>query len=335
MGVSFNAEATSTIRQVESKSASRPCTLVVLAAGLGSRYGGTGPPKQLQPVGPNGETLLDYTLYDARRAGFSRFVLVIREEMAAAVDESVGQRLGAHLSLHYAFQNLDTGVTAALPQRRHKPWGTAQAVLAAREKVGDDPFAVANADDYYGAGAIAALAQALRQSRWPRLYHAVGYPLQHTLSPHGPVTRGYFELGDNHRVTDLVLTPGLRVDQQGRLVADSRQGRERTGSRNRAIPKEALASMNLWGFEPSVFSFLERALHDLVERVRGAAEAQDAELGLATVVLGALRAGEVEVEVHPTRDRWLGLTYRQDFDWVRQALRRLVDRGVYPEALWS
>ena len=294
--------------------------LVVLAAGVGSRFGG---PKQLSPVGPSGETLLDYAIYDAMRAGFGRAVLVIREELRAPLRDHVARVIGAALPVDYVTQRLDD-----LPEGRRvlagraKPWGTGHAVLAAREAV-DGPFAVCNADDYYGPGAYRLLAQHLAgDAGAPPLHALVGYRLDATLSPHGGVARAVASLGSGGLVARVVEVRGVRrLDGGLRGVTATGDEREFTG----AEP----ASMNLWGFTRDVLPALAAQFATFL----AAPGAPDAEFLLSTALDGQLAAGRARLRVLPAPDRWLGMTFAAELETVRAALAALVGAGVYPADL--
>jgi len=276
--------------------------LVILAAGVGSRFGG---PKQLSPVGPSCETLLDYAIYDAMRAGFSRAVLVIRKELAGPLREHVADVTGGALPVQYVEQRV--------PEGRVKPWGTGHAVLAVRDAV-DVPFAVCNADDYYGPGAYRLLAAHLsaKASPPPPPVHAfVGYRLDETLSDHGGVARAVATTDPDGLVTRLVEVKDVRREQ-----------REFTGAE--------FVSMNLWGFTPDVLPPLEeqfRAFLDAPQR------GPDAEFLLSTALGDQVTSGRARLRVLPAPDRWLGMTFAADVEAVRAALAELVRAGTYPADL--
>jgi hypothetical protein len=285
--------------------------LVVLAAGVGSRFGG---PKQLSPVGPSGETLLDYAIYDAMRAGFGRAVLVIREELRAPLRDHVARVIGTALPVDYVEQHVPSG--------RAKPWGTGHAVLAARDAV-DGPFAVCNADDYYGPGAYRLLAEHLAgDAGAPPLHALVGYRLDATLSAHGGVARAVASLGPDGLVTRVVEVRGVRrLDGGLRGVTAAGEEGEFTG----AEP----ASMNLWGFTRDVLPALEAQFATFLAAPRAA----DAEFLLSTALDGQLAAGRARLRVLPAPDRWLGMTFAAELEPVRAALAALVGAGVYPADL--
>ena len=299
-------------------------TLLLMAAGMGSRYGGL---KQVEPMGPGGESLVDYAVYDAKRAGFGRVVFVIRRGIERDFGDTVLARMAGGVDgLGYVFQDLDDlppAVGAVDTSHRVKPWGTAHAVWSARDAV-REPFAVLNADDYYGPGAYRLLADHL--GRGTGEYAVVGYNLADTLSEHGSVARGILEQDGEHRLVRVVERTKISRDDAGE-VADRQPGEPA-----RPLPADADVSMNIMGFTPAIFGQLERALVDFV-RAEGA-EAKS-ELYLPDVVGELVARGEATVRVLPTDDEWFGVTYGADAERVRARLRELVAEGVYPARLWG
>lgn len=298
-------------------------TLVILAAGMGSRYGGL---KQVEPVGPSGETIMDYSVFDAVRAGFNRVVFVIRRDFEKAFRETIGAKYAGAVEVDYAFQALDdlpAGFT--VPAGRTKPWGTAHAIRSARQVVGA-PFAAINADDFYGQDAFARLGAFLSASRpapKPR-FAMVGYRLDQTLSEHGGVARGIC------RVTPEGMLAGVTEVTRLTRVADGVENQEDPARPVRLNGTERV-SMNLWGFTPALFAALEERFP-----VWLAAHAADpkAEWYIPFVVDGMIREGAAEVEVLPTESAWFGVTYREDRPAVMAAVQARVRDGVYPDKLW-
>lgn len=289
-------------------------TLVVMAAGAGSRFGG---PKQLVPIGPGGETLLEYTLFDALRSGVDRAVLVVRREAMEAFRASVGARIAGRVDLELAVQELaDVPDGTPVLATRSKPWGTGHAVLAARHGV-DGPFLLANGDDFYGAGAIAAVARFLRERAdgWA----LATWPLAATLSPHGPVSRGVCTVGEDDLLlairehTGVAMHEGL-VDHDGGALS----GREPV-------------SMNLWGFRPDVLAILAEGF---ARFLAGRGQDPDAEYQLPTEVDAARRAGQATVWTVPAGETWFGLTHSSDLEAARARIAALIAAGVYPASLW-
>ncbi len=297
--------------------------LVILAAGVGSRFGG---PKQLSPVGPSGETLLDYAIYDAMRAGFTRAVLIIREELRAPLREHVARVIGRALPVDYVEQRLDDLPDGRrVPAGRVKPWGTGHAVLAARETV-DGPFAVCNADDYYGPGAYRLLTEHLTaKAGTPPLHAFVGYRLDATLSAHGGVARAVASTGPDGLVARLVEVKDVRpVDGRLRGVTAAGEQSEFTGAES--------VSMNLWGFAPDVLPALEEEFTTFLDASRREG-GPDPEFLLSTALGDQVTAGRARLRVLPAPDRWLGMTFAADVEAVRAALAALVRAGTYPADL--
>jgi UTP-glucose-1-phosphate uridylyltransferase len=297
-------------------------TLVVLAAGLSTRYGG---PKQLEPVGPSGETLLDYGIYDALRAGFSRVVVVTRRELEPALREHVENVFGHAIDVVYARQELGALPEGfSVPPGRRKPWGTGHAVLTAEPDIAG-PFVVMNADDFYGAAAYAKLAEHLRRAAGSADpdFAAAGYTLRDTLSRFGGVSRAVCELDDAGRLRRVIEVKDI-VEREGSL-----SGFTLAGERMELTGGETI-SMNLWAATPVAFPLLrERFVEFLARHGRD----PDAEFLLSTAVNELIEAGRVRVTVIPTPGPWLGVTYREDRDRVRVAIGRLIARGAYPGRL--
>lgn len=292
-------------------------TLVVLAAGMGSRYGGL---KQMDPVGPNGEFLLDYAVYDARRAGFTRVVFVIRRDIEAPFRAAMGARIERQIDTAYVFQSLDSlpaGHTA--PPSRTKPWGTGHAVLCCARTV-TEPFAVINADDYYGRLAYAALSTFMTDTAAEPHRHAmVAFGLSQTVSEHGTVSRGICEVVSG-QLRRIVETTGI----------ERRAGRIESATRK--LNGDEPVSMNCWGFKPSFFAALESAFEKFLRASGGDPKA---ELYLPSVVDEGIHSGRITVDVLPTPDAWFGVTNPNDRATVVSRIAGLVDTGVYPAPLWS
>jgi NDP-sugar pyrophosphorylase family protein len=300
-------------------------TLIVLAAGMGSRYGGL---KQIEPVGPSGELIIDYSIYDALQAGFGTVVFVINEDIEEVFRRTIGQRIERRCETLYVFQKLDVPSGFSLPPGRVKPWGTAHATLSCRSVV-HTPFAVINADDFYGRSAYQALSAHLAgtQDRAGQGDHCmVGYPLENTLTEHGHVARGICTVDPQGYLVEIhERTRISRFDGAIRYTEDGQHWVD--------VPRDTTASMNIWGFTPDLFDelearfplFLEANRHNLLK----------AEFFLPEVVGDLIREKRATVKVLPANDRWFGVTYQEDRSRVKQAIQNLIRGGVYPERLWQ
>lgn len=299
-------------------------TLVILAAGMGSRYGGL---KQVDPVGPSGETIMDYSIFDAVRAGFDRVVFVIRHDFEAVFRQTIGEKYKNHVEVDYAFQAIDDlPIGYSVPSDRVKPWGTAHAIYAAREVV-KAPFAAINADDFYGQDAFQTLAAFLsRESATSGAQFAmVGYLLEQTLSDHGSVARGVCKLGKDGLLQAVV--------EMTKLV------RSTDGVENQENPDEPVkltgqerVSMNMWGFTPLLLDMLGERFPQWLEKNAGN---NKAEWYIPFVVDALVKEHQAEVSVLPTESSWFGVTYREDKPVVVAAIQKLVDAGVYPAQLFG
>jgi hypothetical protein len=301
-------------------------TLIVMAAGIGSRYGGL---KQIDPVGPSGEVVLDYSVYDALRAGFDRIVFIIRKDIETEFRDRIGRRIERAADTAYVLQSLDQlppGFT--VPAGRKKPWGTAQAILACRDAVAS-PFVAINADDYYGRTAFEAMAGYLgRGGAAGRRgdFAMVGYRLENTLSEHGTVARGVCQgTADG----DLV---GIRELLKIKRFPD---GIKHTENDADWLPLDPASwtSMNFWGFTPDLFGELERRFPAFLRA--NEARLDKAEFLIPEVVGELIRERRVRVRILPTQERWFGVTYPEDRPLFQTAVRRLVAEGVYPPDLWA
>ena len=295
-------------------------TLVVLAAGMGSRYGGL---KQVDPVGPSGEAILDYSVFDAVRGGFGKVVFVIRHDFEAEFKEKVGRKYEGLVPVEYCYQDInDLPAPYTVPAGRTKPWGTAHATRAAR-KVVHEPFAVINADDFYGRDAFAKLGAFLSDAK-PMHFAMVGYRLALTLSENGSVARG---------ICDVAADGSLKsVTEMTKIVrtADGAENREDPERPVKLTAKE-LVSMNLWGFTPELFDALESRFPEWLA-VNGAKE--KSEWYIPFVVDELIHEGKADCRILPTESSWFGVTYREDKPFVMAEIKKLVDSGEYPPKLF-
>lgn len=299
-------------------------TLLILAAGMGSRYGGL---KQMDPMGPNGETVLDYSVFDAIRAGFKRVVFIIRRDFAETFQATVGARFTGKIEVDYAYQSLDdlpTGFT--VPAGRTKPWGTTHAIRAARDLI-EGPFAVINADDFYGRDAYERAAAFLLQnspSSEMEHYAMVGYDLLKTLSDHGDVNRGICRTDSHGHLTSVEEVVKIQREQDGLIYGDYLNG-ERA-----QVPQDAIVSMNFWAFEAS---FIDRIEEHFLHFMKEHGLKEKSECYIPTVVDELIRSGRATCSVLPTSSSWFGVTYPEDKPHVVSNIKNLIAAGEYPTTL--
>jgi len=299
-------------------------TLVVLAAGIGNRYGGL---KQMDPVGPHGATIIDYSIYDAVQASFEKLVFIIRPVFEAAFRKQLVRKFERKADCYCVYQEMEVGLEEfQIPETRSKPWGTGHAVLATREAV-DEPFAVINADDYYGRSSFTAISRYLsnQSDSSSEDYVMVGYTLRNTLSEHGSVARGVCQADESMYLTKIVeLTKIFKEGSGGYYIDES-------GARN-PLTGDEIVSMNLWGFTPSIYGHLEKGFRNFLE-ARG--QDPNAEFFISSHVDDVLREGHSRVKILPTNENWFGLTYKEDKYPASEQISALIKSGVYPERLWD
>ncbi len=299
-------------------------TLVIMAAGIGSRFGqGI---KQLAPVGPGGEIIMDYSIYDAMEAGFNKVVFVIRKNLEKDFKEIIGNRIEKVVEVGYAYQELENIPEQFLDklEGRTRPWGTGQAILCCKDVV-HEPFLVINADDYYGKEAYkAAYDELVKPHRWTEI-SMVGFRLKNTLSQNGTVTRGVCQVDDSHMLRDIEETYEIG-GRDGYAVA------VKNGEEIR-LDLDSPVSMNMWGLQPEFFEVLERGFTDFLSKVKK--EEVKAEYLLPAIIGELLKEGKVQVKVLSSHDQWFGVTYQEDKAAVIEAVQDLIRRGVYPERLFG
>jgi choline kinase len=299
-------------------------TLLILAAGIGSRFGGL---KQAEGVGPSGEAILDYSIYDAIRAGFKKVVFIIRQDILEDMQRIFFDKWKDKIEVDYVFQevsNLPGGYKP--PVTRTKPWGTGHAIWVAKDKV-REPFCVINADDFYGrrsyelAGEFLGNMDNLLHGR----YALIGYILKNTLSEHGYVSRAECVTDDQSRLVSI--TERLKIKREGEAVIYQDENGQPC-----SLSEDTIVSMNIWGFMPSLFTHLENDMLLFLEQNHGS---DKAEFLLPNVIDKLIKTGEVEIPVLPTSAQWFGMTYKEDLEIVRGKLRELVQNGEYPTPVWG
>lgn len=299
--------------------------LVVMAAGMGSRYGGL---KQMDPVGANGEVILDYSVFDARRAGFETVVFIIKHEIEDDFKAKIGSRIEPYMNVRYAYQDLnDLPEGYSVPEGRVKPWGTSQAILAARDII-DAPFAVINSDDYYGVECFRKLYDYLSQPHKAGEYCMVGYLLRNTVTDNGSVARGVCEADENGKL--ITINERTRIEKHPGGIHFT----EDDGASWTELGEDTLVSMNMWGFQPDLIgemvkrfpAFLDNALK--TNPMKG-------EYLLPNVVRDLLAEGSATVDVLSTPDKWYGVTYHEDKAGVVAAMAQKAADGIYPTPLWK
>ena len=298
-------------------------TLVIMAAGIGSRFGGG--IKQLEPVGPNGEIIMDYSIYDAMEAGFDKVVFVIRKNLEKDFKEVIGNRIEKVIDVDYAYQELDD-----IPEKyqetfaeRTKPWGTGQAILCCKDVV-DSPFLVINADDYYGKQAFKEAYDYLTKESVKDEIFMVGFVLKNTLSDNGSVTRGVCKVNESNMLVEINETHDIEKTKDGAVV--------KCESGDKKIDVDSPVSMNMWGLRPDFFTILENGFVEFLENM----DATDlkSEYLLPTIIGGLLEEKKLSVRVLQSKDKWFGVTYKEDKVDVVNAINNLIETGVYPNKLF-
>lgn len=302
-------------------------TLIIMAAGMGSRYGGL---KQMDPITDKGEIILDFSLYDAMLAGFKKVIFVIKEEMEGDFRALIDERAGRFLQVDYAFQKLDDLPECfQVPEGREKPWGTAHAVLSCREKI-DGPFAVINADDYYGPGGFQSIYDFLIHNEDGEKYSycMVGFRLENTITENGHVARGVCEIAEDGNLTQV--TERTKIMRRSEGIAYT----EDDGETWNILPADTTVSMNFWGFTQSMMKEMQARFPVFLEQVMEENPLKG-EFYLPAVADQLIKEEKATVKVLPTQDKWYGVTYRADKEMVMGALQSMKDKGLYPEKLWK
>jgi len=296
-------------------------TLLILAAGMASRYGSM---KQIQSFGPSGETIVDYSIYDAIRAGFKKVVFIIRKEFAADFKEIFEPKLKGRVAVDYVFQDLNAFTDGyQVPAERTKPWGTAHAVLCAKAAV-NEPFAVINADDFYGRDAFEKAYQFLTKEVSEKVYSIIGYDLLKTLSDNGTVNRGVCQVDAKGNLTSIAERINISR-QNGKIICDDNQ-------EPKELPLQSSVSMNFWCFSPSIFSYSEKLFNAFLGKNLNNLKS---EFFIPIVADEFTNSGTGVIKVIPTSAQWFGVTYKEDAPGVKASLDALVAAGEYPTNLWN
>lgn len=296
-------------------------TLLILAAGIGSRYGGL---KQVDGMGPGGESILEFSVYDALQAGFGKVVFVIRKDIEDAFHEKVGRKLNGHIAVEYAFQELTTGLDwLAEKPRRERPWGTGHAILSAKANL-NEPFVAINADDFYGAEAFHTIGKFLQKDSNPARYGMVAYRLANTLSENGAVSRGVCSVSADGLLTGVTERTKIERFPDGIHFSDE--------SGRWPLAADTPVSMNFWGFHPTVLQEIEDQFRAFVLKNK---DNPKSEFYIPSVVNSLIETGKVRVKVMNSDSQWYGVTYTDDKETVQGALKRMVEEGKYPKGLWG
>lgn len=299
--------------------------LVIMAAGMGSRYGGL---KQIDPIDEDGHIIIDFSLYDAMRAGFQEVVFIIKKENEKDFKEAIGNRLKDILTIHYAYQELNNlPLGNNVPQGRVKPWGTAHAIYCCRNYI-HGPFAVINADDYYGYHAFQLIYDYLstHQDDDKYRYAMVGYQIENTLTENGTVARGVCEVDENHYLTNVTERTKIKKTQMGAAYEDNDIWID--------LPKKATVSMNLWGFTQSIIHEIGNGFQAFLDDGL-ITNPLKCEYFIPSVVSRLLAENKATVEVLKTADQWYGVTYKEDKPVIMKAIQKMKDEGLYPQKLWG
>lgn len=297
-------------------------TLVIMAAGMASRYGSM---KQIQQFGPGGETIMDYSVYDAIKAGFEKVVFIIRKDFAEDFKKMFEPRLSGRVEVEYVYQEMDAFIgNRKVPEERKKPWGTAHAILCSNEVV-KEPFAVINADDFYGADAFIKARHFLTMEARPNLQGIIGYPLPNTLSEHGSVSRGVCQLDANQHL--------IGIDERLKLYRENGQivYEEPDGSKH-PVAEQSMASMNFWCFTPEILPYIRQEFETFLNAHFNEPKS---EFLIPYVADQYVKTGRGKIKVIPTDAQWFGVTYKEDAPVVERNLHEMAAQGKYPQSLWQ
>ncbi len=299
-------------------------TLVIMAAGMGSRFGGL---KQVEPVGPNGEFILDYSIYDAIRAGYDKVVIIIKEENYDLFRETIGKRIEEKIKVEYAFQRIeDVPEGVKIPEARVKPWGTSHAILSAKKYV-NEPFAIINADDFYGLDPYMKIKEYFDKEAGNNEYAMVGYNVMNTMSENGSVKRGVCSKNDKNLLSKLIESSIEKKDDK--IIATPLEDEDNPFE----IEEDTLVSMNFFGFKPSIFGYLEDEMTEFFEKHKN--DLDSCEFLIPISVFKRIEEEKINVKVLDTNEKWYGITYKEDKEELVNAINKMIEEGKYPENLWD
>lgn len=299
-------------------------TLVIMAAGMGSRFGGL---KQVEPVGPNGEFILDYSVYDAIRAGYEKVVFIIKEENYDLFRETIGKRIESKINVEYAFQKIeDVPEGVLIPEGRVKPWGTSHAILSAKKYV-NEPFTVINADDFYGYDPYQKIKDFFDNKAQENEYAMIGYKTINTMSENGSVKRGVCSKDENNLLTGLIESSIEKVN--GKIIATPLEDENNPFE----IEEDTLVSMNFFGFNTSIFNYLEEEMKEFFEKHKN--DLDKCEFLIPNSVFKRINENKIKVKVLDTNEKWYGVTYKEDKQDLVNAINKMIEEGKYPKNLWD
>lgn len=299
-------------------------TLLIMAAGMGSRFGGL---KQIEPVGPNGEFILDYSVYDAIKAGFNKIVFIIKEENYDLFRETIGKRIESKIKVEYAFQKIeDVPKGVNIPESRVKPWGTSHAILTAKNLI-NEPFAVINADDFYGPDPYKKVINFFNENKNDNEYAMVGYNVKNTMSENGSVKRGICDKAPDNYLSNLIESKIEKIDNK--IIATPLEDEENTFE----VKEEDLVSMNFFGFKPSLSKYLEDEMIEFFNNHKD--DLDKCEFLIPTSVYKRIEENKIKVKVLDTNEKWYGITYKEDKEDLVNAINNMIKEGKYPKDLWN
>ncbi len=303
-------------------------TLIIMAAGIGSRFGGG--IKQLAKMGPSGEVIMDYSIYDAKEAGFNKIVFIIRKDIEQEFREVIGDRIAKQIKVEYVFQELDDiPKQFCVPEGRKKPWGTGQAILCCKDVV-KEPFVIINADDYYGKEAFVKLHEFLlsdkKEADTEFVMGMAGFILKNTLSENGTVTRGVCVANKEKFLTKVIETTGIGMDEEGEIFCDNEEVKD-------FIDADAKVSMNMWAASPNFIDYLEEGFCEFLENLEENSEKK--EYLIPIIIDSLIQKGRASVKVLETNDKWIGITYKEDIEKAKEGFQKMIEDGVYPVNLWA